>query len=553
MYSVYLTYTVSQSTLTASFESYNSSKKLIANIARSPALPQLQHPLSIFIMNSVTTSMILIPSLLFVSFYFVSIVRYHTLISRNYEPLLIRLHEHTTNSNTHHDKASAMIETENGEYSNSNTRNPSIGEVGKSVSDPTEQLHESATSPISPWSHPFIHIVTTRFMQEQAHLLHLTRARFELFEAICFPSMVNQEFKFLGTDEDIQRKFDGIKIASSSSTTETHLKHSNLERNVIDPHIIWIIKIDPQLEEVTKKKLVHILKPYPNFYLIGTNANTPTWRAESDLQAMLNESEIYTGDRATLMRVSNERSKKIMLETRLDADDGLHRIYLQSMQQYALKTLTTMNSDKERNRPAWAALCPLKNLEWFSDDQGSSLLSNSGSIKLVFNRQYCITAGLTIVSSPRVDPTELNIQHHKLFHLVLLKGCGLPNKRDCVKLVSKPAISAIRARTLTSAGMKDVGVSSPKADTALHPSLKHEVEILRETERRSSMLLSDFGIEDRRLERVKTYFEMNGLGIAKDNLMGQCTNGHSCKDSSKEKLQKIIQYLKDSTETTIKN
>ena len=43
------------------------------------------------------------------------------------------------------------------------------------------------------WSHPIIHIVTSRFMQGQADLIHLTKARLELFEAICMPSMIGQD------------------------------------------------------------------------------------------------------------------------------------------------------------------------------------------------------------------------------------------------------------------------------------------------------------------------------------------------------------------------
>ncbi len=495
-------------------------------------------------MNSVPTSMIVIPSLLFVSFYFISIVRYHDLLSRSNEPLLAHLHVHITKrSNAHHGKAVTKIETDNWKNSNpQNRRDPPsiVGEEGNSITNSKGQLElqlheEPTTSPASTWPHPFIHIVTTRFMQEQAHLIHLTRARFELFEAICFPSMVNQEFKYLGTDEDIQKKIiEDAKAASSS----------------IDPSIIWIIKTDPQLEEMTKKKLIQILKPYPNFYLIGTNANARTWRDETELQAMI-QSEIYTGDRAMLMRVYNERSKKMIIESRLDADDGLHRIYLQSMQQYALRTLTPyikISSRKGRKqRHAWAAWCPLKSLEWFHENQGSTLLNDLGGIRPVFNSQHCITAGLTIASTPHVDPRDLQLQHQMLFHHVRLKGCGLPNKSDCVKLISKPVISAIRARTTTSAGMKDVGGSSSQTDLALHSRVKNEVNMLKEDERRSTMLLSDFGIEDEMLDLVKSYFAENALRIAEDNLKGQCTSGHSCKESSKAKLQKIIQDLKDST------
>mmetsp|Transcript_35622 Transcript_35622/g.82785 ORF Transcript_35622/g.82785 Transcript_35622/m.82785 type:complete len:139 (-) Transcript_35622:1051-1467(-) len=42
-------------------------------------------------------------------------------------------------------------------------------------------------------SRPFVHVVSTRFMQYQASLTHLAAARLALFRTICLPSMVQQK------------------------------------------------------------------------------------------------------------------------------------------------------------------------------------------------------------------------------------------------------------------------------------------------------------------------------------------------------------------------
>jgi len=40
--------------------------------------------------------------------------------------------------------------------------------------------------------------------------------------------------------------------------------------------------------------------------------------------------------------------------------------------------------------------------------------------------------------------------------------------------------------------------------------------------------------------RTKDYLTRHLAGIAADNLKGQCTKGHSCKDASKNALKKLI-------------
>ncbi len=75
-----------------------------------------------------------------------------------------------------------------------------------------------------------VHIVHTRFMQNQPDLIHLAKARLELFQTVCLPSMSNQ-------------------------TTQ---------------NFVWIILTDPNLIESIKEEMVQLLTPYQN-YIFGTS------------------------------------------------------------------------------------------------------------------------------------------------------------------------------------------------------------------------------------------------------------------------------------------
>ena len=51
-----------------------------------------------------------------------------------------------------------------------------------------------------------------------------------------------------------------------------------------------------------------------------------------------------------------------------------------------------------------------------------------------------------------------------------------------------------------------------------------------------------FGLTQENARRLHSHIRTNMRAIAADNLKGQCTNGHSCKESSKEILQMIIDH-----------
>jgi hypothetical protein len=134
---------------------------------------------------------------------------------------------------------------------------------------------------------PIIHIVNTRFMQEQGPLRILGVARYHQFMTFCFPSIVHQTSQ----------------------------------------HFLWIIKTDPQLSPDLLNLMIQALKPYSNFYLVASNNNflinkgNGSWRNGAEGFDLL-KSKIYTGNVTKLHQAIALRNDRPVLETRLDADDG---------------------------------------------------------------------------------------------------------------------------------------------------------------------------------------------------------------------------------------
>lgn len=148
------------------------------------------------------------------------------------------------------------------------------------LTQPVEQIREE-------WASDVIHIVNTRFMQEQGRLKTLGMARYHQFMTFCFPSMMNQ------------------------TTTE----------------FLWIVKTDPELVPEIRNLMIEAMRPYPHFYLVGSNhnfminKNNGSWKGGEEGNDLFN-STIYTGNLTWLQQANLLRNELPVLETRLDADDG---------------------------------------------------------------------------------------------------------------------------------------------------------------------------------------------------------------------------------------
>ena len=212
-------------------------------------------------------------------------------------------------------------------------------------------INTTLTNNNKPWSRKLIHVVTTRFMQGQADLVHLTQARLELFEAICLPSMIGQH---------LMEQY--LLQLSHRKDLEKNLQGENNDA-IIDPPFIWVIKVDPNLEKTALSKMIELLKPYPNFFLVGNSINDVIGRWRSDLtEKKILQGTIYSGDLMVLHRAHKFRNHYISLETRLDADDALSLMFLKIVQEQALNSFGLNDRIKNSNgieEVKWKAWCAM--------------------------------------------------------------------------------------------------------------------------------------------------------------------------------------------------
>jgi hypothetical protein len=352
-----------------------------------------------------------------------------------------------------------------------------------------------------PW--PMIHILVSPFMQKQPNLTALGHARVGLFDAFCYPTVTHQTSQ----------------------------------------QFLWIMKTDPNLDPGILKKMVEFLKPFPNYYLIGSNADDLYlhWRNGSLLKDLAGlranisfPTRVYTGNQTLLEMAMALATELPVLETRLDADDGLNVQFMETIQKMATKEVFSPPLVK------WKHWCVDRVVEWHSTISNNKMdMSPSmsyGKVKGPERPHFCITPGLTTAYAVGTLVKEVAIHgHHEIRHRIqnepLKPGqeCGLSNTSECMDtLVGLEPFESLRARTPTSAGMRFI---------SLEPEANAEDDAA--VEAMWANLNTYFHIQRDKVQVAQAYFKEHVVEIAKDNLVGQCL-GFSCKNSSKTQLEKII-------------
>ena len=380
---------------------------------------------------------------------------------------------------------------------------------------------------------PLVHIVSTRFMQEQGPLTTLGMARLKLFLTFCLPSMIKQS----------------------------------------NQNFFWIIKTDPQFTKTPVfESLIKSVQAYHNIYVVASNNNfffgsserKGSWRDGKEAMDLL-KSKIYTGNTTKLHMAMALRNDRPVLETRLDADDGLHVAYINYIQQLALDrfqpySLLGQRNEEEENIhiPQWLYWCSRRHIEWHSDidrsvseDQMEMIGSAElGYMNVIQHSKLCVTPGITIgfnINSKDVPQHD----HDKLYRNVRdsmacyeyskegnNKSAAEKEKKrrgPCLELVEDFSFCAIRSRTWTSAGMYNIDI--------LEKNIIHGIDQKELTKKLWTLSKNNFGIDKTKVKETQNYLIKNKKMIAYENLLGQCTNGHSCKDKAKEELNSIIAEL----------
>lgn len=362
-------------------------------------------------------------------------------------------------------------------------------------SQPSIQFYIPKSRKDGAWGSPLVHIVNTRFMQEQGNLTSLGKARLALFKVFCFPTMRAQ-------------------------TTQNFL---------------WIIKTDPDIDRAILLDMIQLLSPHPNFYLVASNVNfrvneqfPGAWRGGAEVRD-LERSKVFTGNRTLLenaMALHSTLDPVPVVETRLDADDGLHIKFLETIQDLAT---TTFLQNGESERPHWSYWCSRRHIEWHASMEPSGpqpvwkLISKFGSIAGIQHSKLCITPGFTVGFGVGTAEEDVPVHAHdklleRISGAVGGKSCGLEDPVKCVQFVETFVFEAIRSRSPTSAGMLRVSIAPEEitTDSWLYFAFLN-------------MIYAKFGIPFQHLQWINRYLAEHLVAIASDNLIGQCTTGHSCK------------------------
>eukprot|EP00980_Cylindrotheca_fusiformis_P013845 scaffold3596_cov126-Cylindrotheca_fusiformis.AAC.3 len=338
-----------------------------------------------------------------------------------------------------------------------------------------------------------VHILHSRFMQHQPSLIELGLARLELMEEFFLSSLQAQTSQ----------------------------------------NFLCVIRTDPELDATLLKRLLKMMKRlHHHFSFLVLASNESPHSNYMDISKM-NDDAIVLGGNLEQARKYLAKSRNV-LETRLDVDDGLNRFFVEDLQEAATSHLEQTSQ--------WKIWCASSFVEW----QFQSKTLGSGSL-VSLRASTCITAGLSVVYViPEDHSKKLEVpstHKHSTLHETLPK-CN-PNKKtttECFEFFSLHP-TALRARTPSSAGMRNI--LWPVA--SLNPSAAGErryrqVAASQKAAQAKLWKASDFffDFDEPTARKIHGYLETHMKQIAQDNLKGQCTHGHSCKDDSRLLLQSIV-------------
>ncbi|KAL7528850.1 LOW QUALITY PROTEIN: hypothetical protein ACHAWF_002735 [Thalassiosira exigua] len=345
---------------------------------------------------------------------------------------------------------------------------------------------------VSPFGNGIVHLVKTRLQQHQPHLIALGQARLRLFDTFCLPSILSQTSK----------------------------------------NFLWIIRVDPDLHYKLLQPLVLLLKGRPNFILLGSNGNPDSLLESKSFDKYLRvhrnateeggKARVFSGNITLLStRKGNEARGEMLLETRLDADDGLHADYLGTIQADARRYLVDDRNGTER----WRFWCARSDVEWHpvtlrNNSQSGGGKDDGGYLVMKTEHNMCITAGLSfgVAGTKGTMPRNMKSKAHGKIHKNYHK-CSEGRQSRCHGYIGKVSPNAVRARTSTSAGMEGVLGGNRK-------SLRQRTDNTQEA--LWGCLHHDFGITREGAKRTHRWFVTHKSEIAKENLKGQCTPGHYC-------------------------
>lgn len=273
---------------------------------------------------------------------------------------------------------------------------------------------------------------------------------------------------------------------------------------------LWIIRTDPDLNLRTMERLKQYVATVPNAVLVASNQNPEGFRGAAIDD--ITETSVLVGKLQLVHAYHKAAETRRLLETRLDADDALSLDFCATIQELGRTQLHS----------GWRIWCAERHMEWQYISPWAS-----GTL-LGLQTSQCVTPGLTYGYAPGTTRSHISIRNNHASLHKRLSPCTDGSKSSCLARIGRIPI-ALRARTPTSAGMERIqnDVSLPGEWQAAQPTLWRAVPTI-------------FGIQQDTLTRTRSELARNMPFIVQDAIRGQCTKGHSCKESSKLLLESIL-------------
>ena len=412
------------------------------------------------------------------------------------------------------------------------------------------------------WTPPdryhIIHSVLTRFMVGQADQTTLAQARLKLFKTFCHPTMTHQ-------------------------TSQNYY---------------WVVLVDPGLDGSIIQEIKSLLDN-DNVYMVmtnntmwmqdGTNKERKTAAYGVSLNTIATEwsrgnLDVVTGNKAHLTRTLkwyNDRKMHenlIIIETLLDADDGMHSEGIAGIQEFAVehthmilqqkqeqqkrqqtRTNHTVKTESSSSSSSlirdWWILCGTDHIEWHNRDVYTLKRDEykkegitSGVVGIRLKPKECVSAGYTrigLVTENIKETTESRSRSSKVarydFPLAASRNHFIATRDypPCTSnvvtycyhrfFVEKPL--TVRARTITSDGMAHLDPktnsynmkSANKSDTEFETFKGEEVWRL---------LQHEFFIDRYEAYQTSIYLFKRRIDILAENEQGRCIPGFPCNKST---------------------
>eukprot|EP00804_Cyclotella_cryptica_P025579 CCRYP_002817-RB/>CCRYP_002817-RB protein AED:0.02 eAED:0.02 QI:185/1/1/1/0/0.5/2/1033/421 len=337
------------------------------------------------------------------------------------------------------------------------------------VAQSKHKLRMTESDPKSPSPPPrLIHILETRFMQNQPHLIELAKARLHLFATICLPTVIKQsawgEFVWvIRTDPNLDGEIRQNLISL--------LKQSGALKEVAVGD-----KKEEGSDEEDKRSLTYVVGSNDNYILANSTTFSTDVVKPFDIRHMLgsmvsNPDSVFAGRVTSAQSLLEEiNSKKsdldhgndddVVLWTRLDADDGLNLGYMEYIQSQAVRyflpeyygkdvleefvfdrktKLISTQGDAEHNLqdgqfkmknnyspPKWTYWCAGRNIDWFITDAVHDPSHRNGTVFPVQHVNVCVTPGVTVALRGSFNPMDVpRLDHDKIISYLRPQGSKL--------------------------------------------------------------------------------------------------------------------------------